>query len=324
MRLIYIFVLAFLVACSTTPENETPVRFDEIITQATQLSEKGSVDEAKYARLVEALERIRRTAPQYKEDASSMLLAANFMKLFPSVTCELTLTEPNEPLYIDEGFTTPLKVRATCPVKAPFAFEADSQYVELKGENFAYDDGKLTAELRVTSVNALREKNKLRFAAHYYASPLLKLLREDFNSVDSSIIAINPVEYTIAQTPSNKENTVNVASRGVDKNDIGVNPTQQAQVQLKVIFMKGSIQLSREARQKIADMRLKPGQKIRVTGFADAESKSKKDKERIANLRARVVASFLNEAVGITDAAIEWKTASENDLASTALIEGVE
>ncbi|MBV6493207.1 MAG: hypothetical protein LDLANPLL_01222 [Turneriella sp.] len=319
-RIAALWPLVFLAACATSPNSGPPVRFDEVIARATTLTETGSVDEAKYGELVDALKRIREDASYYKSNAQNMLLAENFMKLFPSVTCELEVAEPDEKITVAHGYKNPLELVATCPAKAPFAFETTSDAVKLKGESFTFNDGKLSAKLRVEGVDKNPAKNTIRFGARYYASELLTLLRLDFDSVDKSVIAINPVEYKLARAPSPDESENGVALRSTNDSAVHEGKNAPTEISLKVEFKKGSIQLTREMREKIAALKISPGQKVRITGYGD---KTGKNMEAIANLRARVIASFLNETTGEVDAVLEWKHKPDSGMESMAFIEGV-
>ncbi len=201
MRLTVLLLLTTLIACASGPEKgPTPV-FADLIANATELREKGNTEKAQYQNLVDALARIKKENPQYKSDGGNTKLAADFMTKFPAVSCELTVTEPDEKYFTVTGFASPLVLTATCPVAAPFTFEADSPDIALAPEGFVYAAGKMTAKIRVNSATTERKRNKLRFSARYYAADFLAGLRADFDSVETSIIALNPVEYTIASTP---------------------------------------------------------------------------------------------------------------------------
>lgn len=201
MRLLILSPLILMIACASGPEKAgTPV-FADLIAQANDLREKGSTDKALYQNLVEGLALIKKNTPQYKSEGVNQKLAADFMAKYPSVSCELSVAEPDEKYFTVTGYASPLVLSTTCPVSAPFLFEADSPDIALEPVGFNYTAGKMTAKIRVNSATTERKKNKLRFSARYYAADFLTALRADFDSVETSIIAVNPVEYTIAATP---------------------------------------------------------------------------------------------------------------------------
>ena len=201
MRLIATLSLLTLIACASGPEKGATPVFADLIARANELTEKGSTDKNLYQNLAADLARIKKANPQYKADGGNAKLAAEFMAKFPSVSCDLEVTEPDEKLFTVAGFASPLLLKTGCAVKAPFTFEADSTDIALSPEGFSYVQDKMIAKIRVNSATTDRKKNKLRFSARYYAAEFLSGLRSDFDSVDTSIIAVNPFEYTIASTP---------------------------------------------------------------------------------------------------------------------------
>jgi len=89
-------------------------------------------------------------------------------------------------------------------------------------------------------------------------------------------------------------------------------------------FAKGSIRLTEAAQNKLRELKLKPGQKLRISGFGDS---ARKTAGKIANLRARVVASFLDEAVGGDGLAVklQWRAAPHESFAQAGgVVEVVE
>lgn len=83
-----------------------------------------------------------------------------------------------------------------------------------------------------------------------------------------------------------------------DNTDIDSN-----RVLLLMTFRRGSIKLSEDTERQLLSLGIKPGQQLRVFGFGDAADKQA---ARIANLRARVVASFLKEKIGRISIEIKW------------------
>jgi hypothetical protein len=84
-------------------------------------------------------------------------------------------------------------------------------------------------------------------------------------------------------------------------------------VMLKITFSPGSIRLTEDAQKALRGLNLSPGKKIRISGFGDPPSTpplgkggNKRGGEKIANFRARVVASFLDEALGGINAELQW------------------
>lgn len=89
---------------------------------------------------------------------------------------------------------------------------------------------------------------------------------------------------------------------------------------MKVEFKAGSIQLSKPIRKQLIALALKPGQKIRISGFGEGGGKKG---TRLGNLRARVVASFLNEAVGEIGATLQWSSKPHASIPEGAVIEAL-
>lgn len=87
---------------------------------------------------------------------------------------------------------------------------------------------------------------------------------------------------------------------------------------MKVEFKAGSIQLSKPIRKQLIALALKPGQKLRISGFGEGGGKKG---TRLGNLRARVVASFLNEAVGDIAATLQWSGKPHASIPEGAVIE---
>lgn len=108
-----------------------------------------------------------------------------------------------------------------------------------------------------------------------------------------------------AEEPALKDNTVTIDEKNI---------------LMKISFKPGSIQLSRPIRKQLIALGIKPGQKIRITGFGEGKGKNS---VRLANLRARVVASFLAEAVGEIDTNLQWSGQPQSAYPEGAVVEAV-
>jgi outer membrane protein OmpA-like peptidoglycan-associated protein len=123
-----------------------------------------------------------------------------------------------------------------------------------------------------------------------------------------------PAKRTVKTAPKEEP-----AAPEIEEKETGVTIDDKSVV-MKISFKPGSIQLSKPIRKQLIALGLKPGQKIRITGFG--ESKGKKA-ARLANLRARVVASFLNEAVGEISTSLQWSAKPLSAYPEGAVIETV-
>jgi len=89
---------------------------------------------------------------------------------------------------------------------------------------------------------------------------------------------------------------------------------------LMMAFRRGSIRLSEGTQKQLLALGIRPGQHLRVFGYGDPNHA---DAERIANLRARVVASFLQEKVGRLAVEINWSEKPHRNHAGIgAILEG--
>lgn len=114
--------------------------------------------------------------------------------------------------------------------------------------------------------------------------------------------------------------TVPLASRAVQSEGHAVSINPQLVI-AKIEFKKNSIRLLPEMRKQLLQLGLKPGQKLRITGFAGAGT-AKGNAVKLANLRARVVASYLAEQVGELKVELQWNgKPPEGFAADTAVIE---
>lgn len=92
-------------------------------------------------------------------------------------------------------------------------------------------------------------------------------------------------------------------------------------VLLNVAFKPGSIRLSTEAQEALRKIPITKGQKIHISGFGE---KGRRNAKQIANLRARVVASFLDEALDGINAKLQWSAVPYRCCSSGAVVEAVE
>lgn len=95
-----------------------------------------------------------------------------------------------------------------------------------------------------------------------------------------------------------------LASRAVESEGHAVSINAQLVI-AKIQFKTGSIRLLPAMRKQLNQLALKTGQKLRITGFADAGA-SKGNAVKLANLRARVIASYLAEQVGELQIELQW------------------
>ncbi len=96
--------------------------------------------------------------------------------------------------------------------------------------------------------------------------------------------------------------------------------TDDSKALLMMAFRRGSIRLSDGTQKQLLALGIKPGQRLRVFGYGDPNHK---DAERIANLRARVVASYLQEKIGRLAVEINWSEKPHRNHAGIgAILEG--
>jgi hypothetical protein len=101
-----------------------------------------------------------------------------------------------------------------------------------------------------------------------------------------------------------------------EKTDIDAN-----RILLLITFRKGSIRLTEDTERQLLALGIKQGQQLRVFGFGDPADKKA---ARIANLRARVIASFLKEKIGRISIEINWNEKPHRKFPGAgAIIEGV-
>lgn len=89
----------------------------------------------------------------------------------------------------------------------------------------------------------------------------------------------------------------------------------------KVTFRKGSMQISGEMRRELKSLTVGSGRPLRLSGFGD--SPPHRGGKRLANLRARAVASYLKEATGIK-AKIQWTGRAYDDAETGVIVEVME
>lgn len=114
-----------------------------------------------------------------------------------------------------------------------------------------------------------------------------------------------------------------VAVRAMDSGETAI-VINSARVILKLEFKPGSIRLSKETKKSLRSLGLKAGDKIRISGFGDAtpakSAKAKNSAVRLANLRARVVASFLAEYAGEVQAELQWNPRPAREFPGTGAV----
>lgn len=101
------------------------------------------------------------------------------------------------------------------------------------------------------------------------------------------------------------------ATRGTGGQPDAVNAQR---VIARLTFPKNSMRLSAETRRQLKALAPKKNTALRVTGFADDDSGRR---ERLANLRARAIASYLEEYAGITKIEIRWLKTTHPDFPQT-------
>ncbi|AFM10845.1 hypothetical protein [Turneriella parva] len=96
--------------------------------------------------------------------------------------------------------------------------------------------------------------------------------------------------------------------------------TDESKALLLMAFRRGSIRLTDGTQKQLMALGIRPGQRLRVFGFGDPDHS---DAERIANLRARVVASYLREKIGQLSIEIHWSEKPHRNHAGIgAILEG--
>lgn len=306
----YLYTLALwgFAACSSkqTQQNKT---FDELLSRADELRRAGSTDTDAYQRLVFDLETLGSQNPEFCADAQQKEKATATLAQYPALACGLRVSEPNEKFYAATGFASPLRLVAECPAVAPFRFDADSQAMALSGEGMRFVNGYLNAELRITSASQDASRNTLLFNARYYAQDFLDHLAALCRIDPTPGIKLSPQAYRIQANPIS---------------DGGVTTTMRSaafgseEPLAKLRFRKGSMQLSSETRKALKN--LKGVQKsLRITGYAD--DAKPKAAERLANLRARAVASYLEEYAGIDKVKLHWQAQAYKEQGIGVVIE---
>jgi len=198
--LVYLNCLLFAIGCASAPP-KPPADFQGLLAKASELREKGVSDRAKYDELVTTFVQMRQNSPQLVNDPQNRALAAEFVEAYPSIKCRLRVTEPKDKLITARGFASPLFVAGTCPVPAPFLFEADSNDMALSPAGVDFETPYLVARIRVNSAAGDTAKNRLRFSAAYYAADFIKALVAAFALEHQSLIVLTPDEYAVQATP---------------------------------------------------------------------------------------------------------------------------
>lgn len=112
--------------------------------------------------------------------------------------------------------------------------------------------------------------------------------------------------------------TAPLATRAIESQgtEVSINPQL---VLIKIEFKPGSIRLLPAMRRQLQQLGLKPGQKLRISGFSDA-GKAKGNTVKLANLRARVVSSYLAEQVGALQVELQWNGKPPEAFAGTGAV----
>jgi hypothetical protein len=95
--------------------------------------------------------------------------------------------------------------------------------------------------------------------------------------------------------------------------------TDAPQKLAEIAFRRNSMQLLTEARRQLMALKLRAGDKLRIRAFAGKETR---DPERLANLRARAIESFLHEQFKDIQIKIEWHV-DASKANTLAIVEGI-
>ncbi len=279
---ILLMSLTSLLACSGADKREDVPSLDSLLSRAEELRRAGSTEVSAYERLLFDLETLRARDKALCQNPAERDKAAATLAQYPALQCAVRITEPKDNIPTETSFASPLRLMAECPANAPFAFEADSKTLTLSGEAMDFTQGHLIARIRISSASADTANHVIQFSARYYAQAFTKRLAEACALQAPQGISIVPTEYRIQATP--------VATRSAP---------QQPLARLK--FRRGSMRLTADTRETLH--KLRGNQKtLRVTGYGDPD----RPNEKLANLRARAVASYLEEYSGIKQIEIVW------------------
>lgn len=205
-RLLILIMACFVFACSSAKSRgaepvEPSPPFPELVEKAKSLRQSGNTDIREYKKLTRNLDWLIKKEPWVLEDEKNRKLAEELLRSYPTVTCNFSVTEPDEKLTTSKGSASPLIVTGTCPVSAPFLFEADSLDMALAADSIAFSEGKMSALVRVNSATPTKEKNKVKFSARYYASEFLGNVATAFKLTASYGLVVNPPEYQLTRDP---------------------------------------------------------------------------------------------------------------------------
>lgn len=300
-----------LFACSSKQTQQSKT-FDELLNRAEELRRTGATDEQAYQRLVFELETLGSQNAGFCADGPTKEKATAVLAQYPTLACELRVSEPSEKFYVATGFASPLRIVAECPAVAPFKFDVDSQTMKLSGEGMRFVNGYLNAQLRISSASSDATRNTLLFSARYYAQDFIDRLAALCRIDSPPEIKLSPQAYQIQANPLS-DDQLSLTAR-----DAGQSKTPGATL-AKLRFRKGSMQLSRETQRALNSLK---GTKksLRITGYTD----SKKSGERLANLRARAVASYLEEYADINKVELRWQAQAHVEKGIGVIIEEID
>ncbi|GAB4430384.1 MAG: hypothetical protein OHK0011_13010 [Turneriella sp.] len=190
-----------LLACSSGNRVEDAASFDGLLKRAEELRQAGNTDNAAYERLLFDLETLRTRDRTLCTDPAQREKAAATLAQYPTLRCEVRITEPGEKLFTATGFASPLRLIAECPANAPFAFDADSKAMALSGDAMRFTKGYLNARLRIESASPQAEKNVILLAGRYYAQSFNERLAETCSLRAAPGISVYPSEYRLQALP---------------------------------------------------------------------------------------------------------------------------
>ncbi|MFZ5629829.1 MAG: hypothetical protein ACOY5B_11915 [Spirochaetota bacterium] len=193
--------LLVLLACSSAGRREEASTLDALLLRAEELRQAGNTDSAAYERLQLGLETLRSRDTKLCTDSAQREKVAAALAQYPTLQCEVRITEPRERFFTATGFASPLRLVAECPANAPFAFEADSKSLALSGDAMRFTKGYLNARIRVSSASPDAAKNVIQLTARYYAQALIERLAETCSLTPAPGISVFPQEYRIQAVP---------------------------------------------------------------------------------------------------------------------------
>lgn len=319
MRIIYLLMLSlFLVACSSTqPKKEVTYTLTELLERADNLRRVGSTDEAAYKALSADFMVLSQTDKNYCSKSEAQHEAKTFIDKFTPLHCEAQVIEPAEKLFVKKGFVSPIEIHTACPATSPFTLEADSAAMAISGAGMNFKDGKMDARLRIESAQLDKEKNVISFGAHYFAEPLLKKLEADCEQKGNYAIEFLPMKYLVQATPEDTEDAIALQTQDRAVDSAAGIEGDALQAKLLLRFHKGSMRLSKDTRTALDAFKERKEVSLRITGYGD---KRVKNAEKLANLRARATASYLEEYTDINIVEVKWSKMPNKDFPHAGVI----